>query len=155
VHAGEAARDRGRRRSGASESEGRTGAREGRPRRRQRRTRRALLSEKRPRRRAWHHRAGARRPGAQDPNLVSTSPELESRVARLEAALAEVEGGLAKLEHKRGQAPLPVPEEPKKETTLLAVAGICSLILGGAFVLRALTESQTIPRLAGAILGLA
>jgi len=89
---------------------------------------------------------------------VSTSPELDSRVQRLETALAEIDARLARLEHRRsgGQAILPVQTEaPKKETSLLAAAGICSLILGGAFVLRALTESQTIPRLAGAILGLA
>ena len=88
---------------------------------------------------------------------MSTGPELDSRVARLEAALAEIDGRLAKLEHRRsgGQAILPVQSESPKETNVLASIGICSLILGGAFVMRALTESQTIPRLAGAILGLA
>jgi hypothetical protein len=87
---------------------------------------------------------------------VSTSPELESRVERLEATLAEIDARLAKLEHRRssgGQAILPVQQ--KSERNLLAVAGICSLILGGAFVLRALTESHMLPPLAGAILGLA
>jgi hypothetical protein len=87
---------------------------------------------------------------------VSTGPDLDSRVARLEAALAEIDGRLARLEHRRsgGQATLPVQTDAPKETNVLASIGICSLILGGAFVLRALTESQTIPRVAGAILGL-
>lgn len=78
---------------------------------------------------------------------MSDVHELESRIERLEERVA-------KLEHKRagGQAILPV--QSKSDSNALALAGFSSLILGGAFVLRALTESQTIPRLAGAILGL-
>ncbi|HLJ73389.1 MAG TPA: hypothetical protein VKU62_02295, partial [Thermoanaerobaculia bacterium] len=78
---------------------------------------------------------------------MSDVHELESRIERLEERVA-------KLEHKRsaGQAVLPV--QTKSDSNALALAGFASLILGGAFVLRALTESQTIPRLAGAILGL-
>ena len=86
---------------------------------------------------------------------MSTSEELESRVARLETTLAEIDARLAKLEHRRGGQPPPAVRTAEGGRPPLAVAGICSLILGGAFVLRALTESHVLPPLAGAILGLA
>ena len=105
---------------------------------------------------------------------MSDVHELESRIERLEARVAQLEirgagtppverpirAGATWDEDLPGAGSQPADARPSAIATsdrspnLLAVAGFCSLILGGAFVLRALTESQMLPRLAGAILGL-
>lgn len=90
---------------------------------------------------------------------MSDGRELESRVERLETALREIDARLASLEHRPvsgGQASLPVLSPPSAvvEESSLGLFGVCILILGGAFVLRALTESSLLPRIVGAVLGL-
>ncbi|HEY6844261.1 MAG TPA: hypothetical protein VI391_08845 [Thermoanaerobaculia bacterium] len=77
-----------------------------------------------------------------------------SDVGGLEARIERLEARVAKLEHKRSGGQAILPAQTASESNVLALAGFSSLILGGAFVLRALTESQMIPHLAGAILGL-
>jgi len=90
---------------------------------------------------------------------VSDGRELESRVERLELALQAIDSRLAKLEHRPHHEARPAPSAPaepaESEAGALGLFGITMLILGGAFVLRALTESNVLPRLTGAILGLA
>jgi len=97
---------------------------------------------------------------------VSDGRELEPRIERLEMALLEIDTRLARLEHRpaaahpaaapapsAASAPSAVPAP--SEGNLLGLAGICTLILGGAFVLRAVTESRMIPPLGGVVFGLA
>lgn len=90
---------------------------------------------------------------------MSDGREIESRVERLEAALQAIDSRLAKLEHRPHREARPVPaaasEPAQSEAGSLGLFGISMLILGGAFVLRALTESNIVPRPAGAILGFA
>jgi hypothetical protein len=91
---------------------------------------------------------------------VSDGRELESRIERLETALQAIDARLAKLEHRPSRGGQPPPAvlpvaSTDTETSALGLFGISILILGGAFVMRALTESAVLPRLGGAILGLA
>ncbi len=97
------------------------------------------------------------------------SPDLEARVQALVQAVAGLEARVARLEARpsRGdaEAPLPAgaPPVPPVLTedgtpglvTLLALAGQLCLVLGGALFLRSLTDAGTLPRMAGATLGLA
>jgi hypothetical protein len=94
--------------------------------------------------------------------------DLEMRVERLETALAELTARLqlmpspprtgekVPLRQRSGQAPadegaaLAIDDAP-----WLSLTGFSILIFGGAYLLRALTESSVIPRAAGVALGLA
>ena len=92
--------------------------------------------------------------------------ELEATIGRLESRLERVEQRLARLE---SVSPAPgsivepthaEPEEaalrgPLSEGEALPIIGRALLVLGGAFVLRALTESGLLPQGAGIALGLA
>src|SRR5581483_12413462 len=143
----------------SEKSEGGTRARTRRARCRQRGAERAVVPEARAGHRARSDRSGAGSPGAEDPHFVSDGRELESRVERLELALQAIDSRLAKLEHRPHHEARPAPSAPaepaESEAGALGLFGITMLILGGAFVLRALTESNVLPRLTGAILGLA
>jgi len=76
--------------------------------------------------------------------------EIERRVARIERQL-----GLAQ-QVAGPNPPLPAAERPKLETTaLLPVLGRALLGLAGAYLLRALTESGTLPHQVGVAVGLA
>src|SRR5512143_27583 len=97
---------------------------------------------------------------------------LEESVAALTARLHELEGRLAALESRPGpaaSAPPPLGPEPARlpgitpplaadavdSTAVLSVVGRTLLVLGGAFLLRALTDSGTLPPALGVGLGLA
>jgi len=91
--------------------------------------------------------------------------DLELRVERLEAAMEEL------TERLRSAAAMPPPSTPvadpqpairaaawpphSNDATWLSLSGTSILIFGGAYLLRALTESAVIAQLAGVILGLA
>ncbi|MCL4807865.1 MAG: hypothetical protein KJ062_08750 [Thermoanaerobaculia bacterium] len=99
--------------------------------------------------------------------------DLEDRLAKLSAAVAAVEGRLAALEGERAVAPpAPVqrreaePEETAASAPLAGasgdagpgaaiLAGRLLLGLGGGYLVRALTDAGTLPRLGGVVLGLA
>jgi len=95
--------------------------------------------------------------------------DLHARIVALESALSRVEGRLAVLE--KGRAALPVrawedeeaeaPAEvtdgqpqPQPAGGLMGLAGIAFLVLGGAFFIRAITDSGTVPQGVGVGLGL-
>ena len=82
--------------------------------------------------------------------LLARLQALEARVAALEAHQPEAEAAPAPM---RPQA-VPAPDV-LSGGTVLALAGRTCLILGGAFLLRALTDSGAVPAHAGAGLGLA
>ncbi|MDO8793002.1 MAG: hypothetical protein Q7J25_00095 [Vicinamibacterales bacterium] len=93
---------------------------------------------------------------------------VESTVGDLERALAAIEQRLAALERERGvlAAPAP-PPQPDDEVwapphvardefiAILSFAGRSFVALGGAYLLRALTDSAILPQAAGIALGLA
>jgi hypothetical protein len=74
--------------------------------------------------------------------------------------LREIEGRLSRLEHQAASTPQSLPAAPDENGKVgerfdLALAGQSILILGGAFLLRAATESATLPKHAGVAIGLA
>jgi len=100
--------------------------------------------------------------------MDDSGPELAKQVAALAESLRSVEARLAALEGAaapKGPRPVPVPPaEPVPATfappesplsSYAALAGKCLFVLAGAFLVRALTDSGTLPRGAGVALGLA
>lgn len=97
---------------------------------------------------------------------MTLSVDLETRIEQLDSRLLALESRLARIEHS-GAAPLPATEIPPAQPLAaaplmipdtradIALAGRSLLGLGGAYLLRALTESGAIPHLAGLVLGLA
>jgi len=81
--------------------------------------------------------------------LLARIQALEARVAALEAAPPEPEA----VPPVRAGPPAG-PEESLGGGTVLALAGRAFLILGGAFLIRSLTDSGTLPAAAGVALGL-
>ncbi|MFA6956044.1 MAG: hypothetical protein WC538_09255 [Thermoanaerobaculia bacterium] len=91
---------------------------------------------------------------------------LKERLSRIETRLAELEAWRAAAGAAPGtsgsiarmRAPAPVDEEPEEETESpgfdLAMVGRTLIVLGGAFMLRAVSDSGTIPVAAGVALGL-
>jgi hypothetical protein len=91
---------------------------------------------------------------------------LESRLAALEGAVRDLVARLAALEGGAAPAPAPAPEAPTAApeavpalegapvVNILSLAGRSFLVLGGAFLLRSLTDSGTLPRNLGVPLGL-
>jgi hypothetical protein len=79
---------------------------------------------------------------------------LESRVARVEEALRSVERRMADLERApRTESVAEVIEEPPEESRFdYALIGKSVLIVGGAYLLRALTEMGLLPQRAGVVL---
>ena len=84
---------------------------------------------------------------------------LSSTVRRLESRLSSLETASPSLEKppEPAEGPLPVPALPQQGDVLavLTEVGRSCLILGGAFLIRALTDSGTLPRPLGVALGLA
>jgi hypothetical protein len=93
---------------------------------------------------------------------------LEQKVSQLSGAVASLERRLADLESRPMAAAAtdasPAPDtgdtalEPLSEISLVSVlslVGRTCLILGGAYVLRALTDAGTLPRVGGTVLGIA
>lgn len=78
---------------------------------------------------------------------------LEDRVALLEAPVRHARAVPASPEPAPGLA-APARERPSA-AAVLGLLGRTSLVLAGAFLIRTVTESGTLPRLAGVILGLA
>ena len=100
--------------------------------------------------------------------MDDSGPELAKQVAALAESLRSVEARVAALEGAAApKSPRPVPVPPAEpvpatsaapESTLssyAALAGKCLFVLAGAFLVRALTDSGTLPRGAGVALGLA
>ena len=97
--------------------------------------------------------------------------DLESRVALLEGALKDVSARLGALEAPRAVPAEPVPlaaavaapdpgpldaaDAEAPVANALTLAGRSFLVLGGAFLLRAITEGGRVPVFVGALLGLA
>jgi hypothetical protein len=99
---------------------------------------------------------------------------MEERLARLEARCGEIEKALAAIEARVGAlspqvpiggttpaAPIPSPVAQAPEPDVAPLVGTltdlgrCLLVLGGAFLIRAVTDSGAVPRGAGIALGLA
>jgi len=91
---------------------------------------------------------------AGDPgDLLARIRQLETRVAALEAGM--VAGVVAPLPVVAAPAPPAAPEPaPIAGGTALGLAGRTFLIMGGAFLIRALTDSGALPSAAGVALGL-
>ena len=102
------------------------------------------------------------------PLLPPSKRALEARVETLSLALARLEARVQRLEGYGGApraADLAPPEaapvaDPEKDgqgslVPILGMVGQVCLILGGAFLLRTLTDGGTLPRLGGTALGLA
>ncbi|HEX9011378.1 MAG TPA: hypothetical protein VF804_13500, partial [Holophagaceae bacterium] len=102
------------------------------------------------------------------PLLPPSKRALEARIETLSLALARLEARVQRLEGYGGApraADLAPPEaapvaDPEKEgqgslVPILGMVGQVCLILGGAFLLRTLTDGGTLPRLGGTALGLA
>jgi hypothetical protein len=100
--------------------------------------------------------------------MDDSGSELAKQVAALAESLRSVEARVAALEEAaapKGPRPVPVPPaEPVPATSAApesplpsyaALAGKCLFVLAGAFLVRALTDSGTLPRGAGVALGLA
>src|SRR5664280_2914712 len=94
--------------------------------------------------------------------------ELAKQVAALAESLRSVEARVAALEGAAApKSPRPVPVPPAEPvpatsaapesplSSYAALAGKCLFVLAGAFLVRALTDSGTLPRGAGVALGLA
>lgn len=110
-------------------------------------------------------------PSLRDPSthrmLPSSRKALEARIETLSEALEQLEARVRRLEGYGGVPSAPEisspeggpPEHPDREdhpsaSALLGMAGQVCLILGGAFLLRTLTDGGTIPRPVGMTLGL-
>jgi hypothetical protein len=100
--------------------------------------------------------------------MDDSDPELAKQVAELAESLRSVEARVAALEGTaapKGPRPVPVPPAESVPATsaapesplssYAALAGKCLFVLAGAFLVRALTDSGTLPRGAGVALGLA
>ncbi len=103
--------------------------------------------------------------------MDGTRLDLESRVALLEASLEEIRARLAALEGApaapaASEASAPAAARPADEAVegaedgapvanALTLAGRTFLVLGGAFLLRTLTEAGRVPVFLGALIGLA
>jgi len=100
--------------------------------------------------------------------LPPSKRALEARIDDLSRALARLEARVQRLEGYGGAPPtadlappeaVPVAGPEKKEqgslASILGMVGQVCLILGGAFLLRTLTDGGTLPRLGGTALGLA
>ncbi|HSP34344.1 MAG TPA: hypothetical protein VLU46_08520 [Thermoanaerobaculia bacterium] len=89
---------------------------------------------------------------------MSDDPEVLARLDRLEQRVATLERSF-----RGGQAPAPVLPAAVQHTPVhnndlsvdIGLAGTSVLILGGAYLLRALTESAAMPQIIGVVLGLA
>ena len=97
---------------------------------------------------------------------MSDEPDVGSRLASLEAAVRDINVRLDRLEQRgaerRTQAAVPstaprTPHQPVQSDVSvdIGLAGVSVLILGGAYLLRALTESAAMPQIYGVIAGLA
>ena len=83
---------------------------------------------------------------------TTESDVLAERIERLEASLREVERRLAEIEGVRPQ----VSEEPEEPSGIdFVLIGKSVLIVGGAYLLRALTELNLVPDRWGIVLGFA
>ncbi len=86
--------------------------------------------------------------------------ERDLRLARLEAALAEMQHRMDALEGRRSTEivapvePEPAEAAPRDLTGLATLLGRAFMVFGGAYLLRALTESGRVPASAGVIIGL-
>jgi hypothetical protein len=100
--------------------------------------------------------------------MDDSGPELAKQVAALAESLRSVEARLAALEGAAAAvSPRAVPVPPAQPvpaasaapesplSSYAALAGKCLFVLAGAFLVRALTDSGTLPRGAGVALGLA
>ncbi len=99
--------------------------------------------------------------------MTERSSDLETKVAELAESLRQMEGRIAALERARPAtvrrvvpAPQPAgaaerPADLADATRWLSLAGRTLLVLAGAFVLRALTDSGTVPPWLGVGLGFA
>jgi len=85
---------------------------------------------------------------------VNGGPELESRLERLETALQEIDARLAKIEREPHRARRSAEPQPEVEPSGVdfALIGKSVLMIGGAYVLRALTEMGYLNELAGIVL---
>jgi hypothetical protein len=87
--------------------------------------------------------------------------ELESSVARLEERVAELESRLSTLittgtvRLTTMEAALPSAVQPRRDSFDISLVGRSLIALGGAYLLRALTESRAVPPAAGIALGFA
>ena len=87
--------------------------------------------------------------------IAGTDMELlESRVARVEEALRSVERRMASLERapRTESVAEPVAESPEEPSFDFALIGKSVLIVGGAYLLRALTEVGIVPQRTGVVL---
>lgn len=101
------------------------------------------------------------------PLLPPSKRALEARIEELTEALARLEARVQRLEGYGGAPsaadlapPEPRTQAPDREeqgalASVLSLVGQVCLILGGAFLLRTLTDGGTVPRPAGMALGLA
>lgn len=94
---------------------------------------------------------------------------LERKVDQLSAAMADLQGRLEQLESHGVAALGGARRSPRPDTTgagleavsedsavdVLALVGRTCLVLGGAYLLRAVTDAGTLPRTGGALLGIA
>ena len=100
--------------------------------------------------------------------MHDSAPEVAKQVAALAESLRSVEARVAALEGALAfasprAAPSPPPEPvpavsagpAAPPTSYTALAGRCFFVLAGAFLVRALTDSGTLPRGAGVAMGLA
>jgi hypothetical protein len=87
--------------------------------------------------------------------------DVDERFQALDLRLREIESRLSRLDQpatsarSEAEAELPAFTDGPAPLIDLALAGKAILILGGAFLLRAATESATLPKAAGVTLGLA
>lgn len=79
--------------------------------------------------------------------------DLETRIARLEAAVAVLQARLPEKRSEPHPAPAPLVKSLPQEDVLRRL-GRSVLIVGGAYVLRALTETAVISEMTGVLLGL-
>jgi len=93
-------------------------------------------------------------------NVLGYLMDVDERIQALDLRLRQIEERVAVLEKpaavQRSVAAVSAPSEDRGRAPLLdlATAGKSLLILGGAFLLRAATESAALPKHAGVILGL-
>ena len=77
---------------------------------------------------------------------------LESRVDRLARQVSDLERRMSRLDRGEIAAPVPAPVAPAPESdfgAIFSLIGRALLALGGAYLLRALTEAGALPQLAG------
>jgi hypothetical protein len=114
------------------------------------------------------HGAPTARTGLGEGTMSGTSPNLEARLEDLARAVARLEGRVAALEKAPPPARRPASAAPARTaegggegwdaaqvTRILSLGGRTLLVLAGAFVLRALTDSGRLPAWMGVALGFA